>query len=39
MESDALAMVISATIGKGPVMIYFGQEVGEPRCRSEAVWR
>lgn len=24
------AMVISATIGKGPVMIYFGQEVGEP---------
>lgn len=24
------AMVISATIDKGPVMIYFGQEVGEP---------
>ena len=23
-------MVISATIDKGPVMIYFGQEVGEP---------
>jgi glycosidase len=26
----APAMVISATIDKGPVMIYFGQEVGEP---------
>ncbi|HEX8040287.1 MAG TPA: alpha-amylase family protein [Chryseosolibacter sp.] len=24
------AMVISATIDKGPVMVYFGQEVGEP---------
>lgn len=24
------AMVVSATIDKGPVMIYFGQEVGEP---------
>jgi glycosidase len=24
------AMVISATVDKGPVMIYFGQEVGEP---------
>lgn len=24
------AMVISATIDKGPIMIYFGQEVGEP---------
>src|SRR5690606_28369105 len=24
------AMVVSATISKGPVMIYFGQEVGEP---------
>ncbi len=24
------AMVISATIDRGPVMIYFGQEVGEP---------
>lgn len=23
-------MVVSATIGRGPVMIYFGQEVGEP---------
>ena len=23
-------MVVSATIGQGPVMIYFGQEVGEP---------
>ena len=26
----APAMVISATIDEGPVMIYFGQEVGEP---------
>jgi glycosidase len=24
------AMVVSATLGSGPVMIYFGQEVGEP---------
>lgn len=24
------AMVVSATLGKGPVMLYFGQEVGEP---------
>lgn len=24
------AMVVSATLGEGPVMIYFGQEVGEP---------
>ncbi|WAC42489.1 alpha-amylase family protein [Pedobacter sp. SL55] len=24
------AMVISATLGKGPLMLYFGQEVGEP---------
>lgn len=24
------AMVISATLGKGPIMLYFGQEVGEP---------
>ncbi|MFT5618047.1 MAG: glycosidase [Arenicella sp.] len=24
------AMVVSATLNKGPVMIYFGQEVGEP---------
>ncbi|WP_233603944.1 alpha-amylase family glycosyl hydrolase [Pedobacter sp. KBW01] len=24
------AMVISATLGAGPVMLYFGQEVGEP---------
>jgi glycosidase len=23
-------MTVSATLGKGPVMIYFGQEVGEP---------
>lgn len=29
------AMVISATIGKGPVMIYFGQEVGEPGAGAE----
>ncbi|MBX2966808.1 MAG: alpha-amylase [Cyclobacteriaceae bacterium] len=26
----APAMVISATVDRGPVMIYFGQEVGEP---------
>ncbi len=24
------AMVVSATLNKGPVMVYFGQEVGEP---------
>ncbi|GAB1462112.1 alpha-amylase family glycosyl hydrolase [Pedobacter sp.] len=24
------AMVVSSTLGKGPVMLYFGQEVGEP---------
>ena len=29
------AMVISATIDQGPVMIYFGQEVGEPGAGSE----
>ncbi len=29
------AMVISATIDQGPVMIYFGQEVGEPATGSE----
>ncbi|WP_254151517.1 alpha-amylase family protein [Chryseosolibacter indicus] len=28
-------MVISATIDKGPVMIYFGQEVGEPAYGAE----
>lgn len=28
------AMVISATIDQGPVMIYFGQEVGEPGAGS-----
>lgn len=28
-------MVISATIDKGPVMIYFGQEVGEPAAGAE----
>lgn len=30
MWKAAPAMVISATIDRGPVMIYFGQEVGEP---------
>lgn len=29
------AMVVSATIDKGAVMIYFGQEVGEPGAGSE----
>jgi len=29
------AMVVSATLGKGPVMIYFGQEVGEPAHGAE----
>lgn len=29
------AMVISATIDQGPVMIYFGQEVGEPGAGDE----
>lgn len=29
------AMVVSATIDKGPVMIYFGQEVGEPGAGAE----
>ena len=29
------AMVISATIDRGPVMIYFGQEVGEPGSGNE----
>lgn len=29
------AMVISATIDRGPVMIYFGQEVGEPGLGAE----
>jgi len=29
------AMVISATLGSGPVMIYFGQEVGEPGAGNE----
>ncbi len=29
------AMVISATIDRGPVMIYFGQEVGEPGAGAE----
>ena len=28
-------MVVSATIDKGPVMIYFGQEVGEPGAGAE----
>jgi len=31
----APAMVISATIDQGPVMIYFGQEVGEPGLGNE----
>jgi glycosidase len=31
----APAMVVSATIDRGPVMIYFGQEVGEPGKGSE----
>jgi glycosidase len=30
----APAMVVSATIDRGPVMIYFGQEVGEPGAGS-----
>jgi glycosidase len=29
------AMVISATIDQGPVMLYFGQEVGEPGAGAE----
>jgi glycosidase len=29
------AMVVSATIDEGPIMIYFGQEVGEPGTGSE----
>lgn len=29
------AMVVSATIDRGPVMIYFGQEVGEPGAGDE----
>jgi len=29
------AMVASATLGKGPVMVYFGQEVGEPGLGAE----
>ncbi len=29
------AMVVSATIDKGPIMIYFGQEVGEPGSGAE----
>lgn len=29
------AMVVSATIDQGPVMIYFGQEVGEPGLGAE----
>jgi glycosidase len=31
----APAMVVSATIDRGPVMIYFGQEVGEPGLGTE----
>ncbi|MBT2556981.1 alpha amylase C-terminal domain-containing protein [Hymenobacter sp. ISL-91] len=29
------AMVVSATLGTGPVMLYFGQDVGEPALGSE----
>ncbi|MFM8741288.1 MAG: alpha-amylase family glycosyl hydrolase, partial [Cytophagales bacterium] len=29
------AMVVSACIDEGPIMIYFGQEVGEPGAKSE----
>ncbi len=29
------AMVVSATIDEGPIMIYFGQEVGEPGAGAE----
>lgn len=29
------AMVVSATLGKGPLMLYFGQEVGEPGAGEE----
>ncbi|MBC6991850.1 alpha-amylase family glycosyl hydrolase [Hymenobacter sp. BT491] len=29
------AMTVSATLGSGPVMLYFGQEVGEPAHGSE----
>lgn len=29
------AMVVSTTLGKGPVMLYFGQEVGEPGAGKE----
>jgi len=29
------AMVVSATLGKGPVMLYFGQEAGEPGAGKE----
>jgi glycosidase len=29
------AMVVSATLGKGPVMLYFGQEVAEPGAGKE----
>ncbi|SES07773.1 Glycosidase [Pedobacter rhizosphaerae] len=29
------AMVVSATLGSGPVMLYFGQEVGEPAKGAE----
>jgi len=29
------AMVVSATVDRGPVMIYFGQEVGEPGAGTE----
>ncbi len=31
----APAMIVSATLSTGPVMVYFGQEVGEPASGSE----
>jgi Alpha amylase, catalytic domain. len=31
------AMVISATIDQGPLMIFFGQEVGEPGAGAEGL--
>ena len=28
-------MIVTATLSKGPVMVYFGQEVGEPAAGAE----
>jgi glycosidase len=36
---DVPAMVVSACIDQGPVMIYFGQEVGEPGAAAEGFQR